>query len=65
MLKTTTVTKPFIVVWIDNSLIIDSYSKKVFEKRLSMGLYENKEYQLKEFDTFEEADKFVDELWKI
>lgn len=65
MLKTTIVTKPFIVVWIPNSLVIDSYSRKVFEKRLSCGLYENEEYQLKEFDTFEEADEFVDELWKI
>jgi len=65
MLKTTKVTKPFVVVWIPNSLDINLESKKNFERKLGFDLYKNEEYQLKEFDTFEEADEFVDELWKI
>jgi len=65
MLKTTIVTKPFIVVWIPKSLDINLESKKNFERKLGHDLYKNEEYQLKEFDTFEEADEFVDELWKI
>lgn len=65
MLKTTIVTKNFIVAWIPDSLIIDLNTKNVFERRLSCGLYKNEEYQLKEFDTFEEADNFTDELWNI
>jgi len=65
MLKTTTVTKPFIVVWIPNSLIIDFESKKTFERKLKFDIYKNEEYQYKEFDDFEAADEFTDELWKI
>jgi len=65
MLKTTIVIKPFIVVWIPNSLDINLESKKNFERKLSYNIYKNEEYQLKEFDGFKEADEFVDELWKI
>jgi len=65
MLKNTIVTKPFIVVWIPNSLDINLESKKNFERKLSYNIYKNEEYRLKEFDSFKEADEFVDELWKI
>lgn len=61
----TKVSKAFIVVWIPDSFDITLDSKKNFERKLSCGLYKNEEYQLKEFDSFEEADSFVDELWKI
>lgn len=65
MLKTTTVTKPFIVVWIPNTLMIDLESKNTFERKLKHGIFNNQEYQYKEFDTFEETDKFVNKLWEI
>lgn len=56
--------KQFIVVWIPNSFDITLDSKKNFERKLKYGLYKNKEYHRKEFNTYEEADRFVDELWK-
>lgn len=65
MLKTTIVTKPFIVVWIPDSLYIFLESKVNFDKQVKCGVYDNKPIEIKEFDTFKKADEFVDELWKI
>ena len=55
----------FVVVWIPDSFYIFLESKNNYDRQVKYGVYNNKPIQTKEFDNFKDADKFVDELWKI
>lgn len=55
----------FIVIWIPDSFYIFLESKKNFDRQVKFGVYDNKPIETRGFGTFEEADAFVDELWKI
>ena len=55
----------FVVIWIPDTFYIFLESKKNYLRQVEYGVYKNKLIETKEFDTFEGADKFVDELWKI
>ena len=55
----------FVVIWVPNTFYIFLESKKNYDRQAEFGVYKNRPIQTKEFDTFEEADKFTDELWKI
>jgi len=63
MLKDTVVTKPFIVVWFPSSSDITLDAKTDFEYKLDSGFYKHDNYKHEEFQTYSEADKFVDELY--
>lgn len=65
MLKTTIVTKPFVVIWFPNSFDITLDNKRDFEYKLDCGFYQHDQYQHEEFDTFQEADELVNKLWEI
>lgn len=55
----------FVVIWIPDSFYIFLESKKNFDRQMEFGVYKNRPIKVKEFETFEESDKFTDELWKI
>ena len=55
----------FVIVWIPDTFYIFLESKKNYDRQMKFGVYDNKPIEVKEFNAFEEADKFVDELWKI
>jgi len=55
----------FVVVWIPDSFYIFLETKKKFDRQMKLGVYDNKPIETKAFDDFKDADKFVDELWKI
>ena len=55
----------FVVIWVPNTFYIFLEYKKNYLRQEKYGVYKNKPIEVKEFDTFEEADKFTDELWKI
>lgn len=65
MKKNIIVNKEFVVIWIPHSFYIFLESKKNFDRQVKFEVYENKPIKTKEFNTFEEADKFTDELWEM
>ena len=55
----------FVVIWIPDSFYIFLESKKNYLKQVKYGVYKNKPIEIKEFETFKEADRFTNELWKM
>lgn len=65
MKKDIIISKEYVVIWFTGTTDISLETKKDFEIKLNdYGYYQHDNYQYEEFDTFEEADKFVDELWE-
>ena len=64
MLKDTIVTQEFIVIWFPGTSDITCETKKEFYRDLDYGYFQHDNYKYEEFETFEKADEFVDELWE-
>lgn len=64
MTKDTIISKEYVVIWFPGTTDISLETKKDFQIKLyDYGYYQHDNYEYEEFDTFEEADKFVDQLW--